>query len=1007
MNGLLAPEDLEAIAQESRNCFLYEEAPDYLVILEQGIAQLSHPREIANLDEHYQKLVRTAHSVKGGAGLAEMPALSRLAHKLEDLLIAIQEKQVYLHDRVSIQGSSITSDRSDNLDDATSAYQLLLQSLDRVSALLLDALNNPESIADNPTDITDPVCDAIDRFLQSQGCTNSEIPVDPAKLFSNKTNPQISAFVKTALEVDLEDCLQRLETILETDPENIDGQREAIATFGEESTLIGETLQVTWLAEIGSKFEQWGEESEIPLDRVKEAIGKIRSSRTQTLKGDRPENLENENLDNQDLDNQHLKNQRVEHDSQSNSDNQPDWETEESIPDLDLPEPPKLSSDVPQRFLRYLIGQPKDGRSPDNINLRVSLSRIDRMTKTVGNLLMDYQRLEECQQLLEGAILNQYSSPNNLNNTLNNTGSLNLQSSILLKAFSQVSQRIDENRIDTVLGARNLRLTLGTMRENLEKLYTDLRAARMVPFREMTERFFVLIDNLKQQYKKYVNLVVSGQDVLIDRWILEQLQTPLTHLLRNAFDHGIELPVERQAEGKSPQATIRLSASSHGSHVVIEIADDGRGIDPEKVYQKALSKGLIAENERSDLTPQTTKNYSSGRPRTTKNLCLWLPPFKGGREGDKEGDKGGTGSLSADEIMQFLFTPGFSTAAQVTDISGRGVGLDIVKEQVTNLCGSLEVNTAVGQGTKFTITIPLTLSLLSLNIFQCQQNTLAIPADTVLEVIRLSESENQGSSVQWQNQFCPVFDLGKLLPYSQPGVPETNSSEPSQFGLVVKVKENPVVLAVDTLLGERRLILKPLDRRVPVPAYVAGCTLLGNHQVVPVLSPYHFGELIGNINDLKPNLNQERSQSNHQSISLQLPQKATEENPAKPSDQPKRILIVDDSRTMRFSLQKLLSQAGFMVIEASDGEEALTAIERSHGEFDLVISDLEMPKLDGFGFLRKLRQSQWKDMPVAMLTSRSYEDYMKKAQELGAKAYFTKPFQASELLDSIVQLVAA
>jgi len=987
MNGLLAPLDLEAIAQESRNCFLYEEAPDYLVILEQGIAQLGNPKGTINLDEQYQKLIRVAHSLKGGASLAEMPALSQLSHKLEDLLIAIQEKRVSLHEQVSSNRTSVKSEvTSGGADRTTSAYQLLLMSLDRVSALLFEALNQPELPNETAPQMADLLCDAIDQFLASQGCAKSEELADLENVTPLDRHPQVSSFIKTSLEVDLEDCLQRIESSLRENQASDsisteatkEATREAIATFAEECTLLGDALGVNWLSEIGSQLEQSSQNTDISLQQVTEAIAQIRQQRNQTLYGSETESLNSDEEEN------------------SAVSAETEWQSPEEFSDLDsdldsdLPEPPPLSSPVPQRFLKYLIRQPEKARSPENINLRVSLSRIDRMTNTVGELLINYEQLEQCEQQLKDAILGQKLLPKSANGTAAHNLKSSPEATDLLKTVFQINQRFDQNRIDMVLGARNLRNTLANMRSSLEQLYRDLTAARMVPFREMTERFFVLIEDLKKQYQKSVNLVVSGQDVLIDRWIVEQLQTPLTHLLRNAFDHGIELPGERSNHGKSNQATIHLSAVSNGTYVVISIADDGRGINPEKIYQKALEKGLISPDQKT-----------------------W----------------------SADEILKFLFTPGFSTAERLTDISGRGVGLDIVVQEVAKLGGSLAVKTTLGIGTQFTITIPLTLSILPMHIFRCQGQTFAIPAANVLETIRLADSlaevtgnrvnnaaENQ-SNIQWQNQFIPVFHLNELLPVRSccPSERSANSSEASNLGslgnlgLVVKVKENPIILVVDALLGERRLVLKPLDYRVPVPPYVAGCTVLGNRQIVPVLSPDHFVSLIKNLS------HNNSSKITPENIS---PENISPENISPENISPKnldqiepkngaiahhpsgRILIVDDSRTVRCLLQQTLSQAGFLVEEASDGAAGFAKVAEAQGEFDLVISDLEMPHLDGLGFLQKIRASQWSDLPVGMLTSQAKEIYVKTAKKLGVKFYLTKPFKPAEIIKLIEKNVS-
>lgn len=927
MSDLLAPLDLEAIASASRHCFLHEEAPDYLVILEQGISQLGNPQAVVNLDEEYQKLIRAAHSLKGGAGLAAMPVLSQLSHKVEDLLIAIQEKRVSLHEKVS--SDRILHQAGKSLAQPTSAYQLLLMSLDRISALLFAALNQPELAAETIPEMTDPVCEEIDQFLAGQGGADSkklaDLPV---------TDQSINNFIRTSLEVDLEECLQRIESSLRensangsiskvTARENI---QEAIGTFAAECTLLGDALGVTWLSQIGSQLEQWSQEKDISLQKVTEAIGQIRQQRNQTLNA----------------------NYATETASLPSKNESP---PPEEFADLDLPELPPLSSPVPQRFLKYLIRQPETARSPENISLRISLSRIDRMTDTVGKLLINYEQLEQCEQQLKDAILGQKLLPNSAPKSLNGTAANNLQ---LAQSIPEAptNQQLDQNRIDIILGTRNLRLTLADMRASLERLYQDLTAARMVPFRDMTERFFVLIDNLNHQYKKAVKLVVSGQDVLLDRWIVEQLQTPLTHLVRNAFDHGIELPKERILQGKHNQATIHLSAVAHGTYIVISIADDGRGINPEKIYQKALEKGLISAQEKT-----------------------W----------------------SENELLQFLFIPGFSTAERVTDISGRGVGLDIVVQEVGKLGGSVAVKSRLGMGTQFTVTIPLTLNILPLHIFRCQEQILAIPTANVLETIRLSDfPENQGM-FQWQNQLIPKFYLNQLLPLRSIGGTnsQTNSLAASNFALVVKVKENPIILVVDALLGERRLVLKPLDYRVPIPPYIAGCTVLGNRQIVPVLSPDHLASLIKKATaNQSPKVNSE-----------QLNQEQLKNGGIKPSKLG-RILIIDDSRTVRRSLQQLLSQAGFLVVEASDGAVGLATVEQAQGQFDLVISDVEMPHLDGFGFLQKLRASQWSALPVGMLTSQANETYVKKAKELGAKFYLLKPFKPVELLNLIGKTIA-
>jgi type IV pili sensor histidine kinase/response regulator len=507
-----------------------------------------------------------------------------------------------------------------------------------------------------------------------------------------------------------------------------------------------------------------------------------------------------------------------------------------------------------------------------------------------------------------------------------------------LQSFQELMVRVQEIRADIDLIGKDFQEGLEQLRQQLDGLREDITQSRLVPFRFLAERFVAPLQTLTQRYGKAVELVIVGKENPIDQVILEQLQTPLTHLIRNAFDHGIEPTRERLALGKPQTAQITLSAEVKGDRVTIAIADDGRGIDLAKVYQRGVQLGLCS--------PET--------------------------------------NLSPEQIQAFLFAPGFSTAGEVTDLSGRGVGLDAVKQQVERLRGTIQLKSSWQQGTTFAITIPLTLSILPLLLCRCQQRTLAIPSNDIREIIALAEfcgSASAGDSIVWQERLVRLFSLTQLLPYPQP---DFATQLHQKLGIVLQVQDELIVVAVDSLLGEKELVLKPFDPTVKVPAYVAGCTVLGTGEVVAVLSPSHFGELI---------------EPKQQPATLPPP-------PDSSAQRVPTILVVDDSVGVRRMLDRLLTQSGYQVVQCRDGKEALEALNRRGDRYDLAISDLEMPRLDGFALLREIRaHSHWHSLPFAMLTSRENDQHRQRARQLGATAYFTKPFQPHELLNAIAALL--
>lgn len=914
---------LQAITQEARNCFLYEDAPDYLALLEEGFRRLNSDRAATNVQNEYTALMRATHSLKGGAGIAQLPTLSELAHKLEDLVQALHEERV---------------------PELGFAYELLSVGIEQVGNLIAQAING-DDIAE-PL----PIFTALDSFLASlpnQKHPSASTPNLDLPKVDFPVTATASYILKTALTVDLEDCLQRVEQLLQTSASR-DAIEQTLMTLQEECTLLGQTLNQMWLADIAAELQQGLNQTSLPIEQIATtAIVEIRLKRSQVL-----------NSYSQEL---------------------------PPSPQLALPEPNEVSGVAAETKGRQEVV------SPQALNLRIPVERLDRMNNTVGEILISYERLSlSCQQLLQAslAMKNRTQQSGNITEkvrtlydqlafqlTLPMSGyardwlsfsptdkeleprHLNQYTAIdsPLQELEELMAQVQENRADFELIGSELQETLDHLRQQLDSLRGDLTQSRLVPFFLLTDRFVAPIQTLNQQYHKSVELFVEGKETLIDQVIIEQLQTPLTHLLRNAFDHGIETTEERQALGKPSNAKIKLAAVVQGNQVVISVADDGRGIDTQRVYQRAVQMGLCPAGTQTKLTRE--------------------------------------------QILEFLFAPGFSTAQMVTALSGRGVGLDAVKLHVARLRGGVRVETALGQGTKFTITIPLTLSILPLLLCRCQKRTLAIPSVNILEITDLSEFSIQTGSIVWHNSTVPLFPLIQLLPYYQPGaiarrIPGSlvtpSPKFDSQLGIVLDVNGKPVVVAVDSLLGERELVLKPFDSTVQVPSYIAGCTVLGTGEVVPVLYPNHFGELIAQANS---------AAADAESVSV-----ITQDQPEVELEP--TILVVDDSIAVRRMLDRVLSQSGYQVVQCRDGIEALEMLNKTVKHASLIICDIDMPRLDGLGLLKEIRSHpRWHSLPVVMLTSRENDLHRQKAMSLGATTYFTKPFRPAELLNYLSELL--
>lgn len=549
--------------------------------------------------------------------------------------------------------------------------------------------------------------------------------------------------------------------------------------------------------------------------------------------------------------------------------------------------------------------------------------------------------------------------------------------------------------------------TLEKQRRLLSGTRDALMEARMLPLAEIFGRFPRVLRQLEVSHNKRVELELLGTEVLVDKLVAQKLYDPLLHLVRNAFDHGIESSNLRQKRGKPQKGQISLSASHRGRHLVIEVRDDGQGLDFDKIRQRAVE--LLFSPER-------------------------------------------VSALNEAQLTDLLFEPGFSTASVVNDLSGRGVGLDVVRAQLDSLQGSVGVESEVGKGTTFTLQIPLNLTIAKLLICQSGDHIYALFTDAIVSILIPQANQiraweggkvlrwNQGadgfsqaavleldrtsSNPSASERLIPIHSLTEVLDYFSSPSPLTFQPKPS---FLHQEQARPVILLrcvkqgypvgedtlmgleVDQLLGEQELVIRPLGGMMVPPSYVYGGSVLADGRLTLVLDAAALSQYV---------LDQQTGSSTEEHFATStahllsgspqqrlLPPQNRAALPAPPTEirtrQNRMVLLVDDSITLRQTLTLTLQKAGYQVLQAKDGYEAIEQL-RVHTGVELVICDIEMPRMNGFEFLKHRQQdSALGTIPVVILTSRSGEKHRLIATELGATGYITKPFLEHQLLETV------
>ncbi|WP_036481856.1 hybrid sensor histidine kinase/response regulator [Myxosarcina sp. GI1] len=471
-----------------------------------------------------------------------------------------------------------------------------------------------------------------------------------------------------------------------------------------------------------------------------------------------------------------------------------------------------------------------------------------------------------------------------------------------------------------------------------EQLEAGIQNLRLLPLSTVFNIFNRMVRDLAKQQQKQIDFIVEGADTKADKQILEAIKDPLLHLIRNAIDHGIETPQERERKGKAPTATLRLQGKRTGNSIVIEVSDDGRGLDLDSIKKTALRKGIHTEAELA--------------------------------------------AMSEERVRSLIFASGFSTRTKVSELSGRGVGLDVVRANIEKLKGAIEVNSTRDRGCQFRISLNNSLATTSVIIVEVAQTAYAIPIEYVRTMRMVSRQDIftiEGSqAVSFEGQPISIFWLADILQLSTvEEIPTTGISSDDFACVIVQVGSNYLALVVDLVVERLDIVLKPQSKLVRNIRGILGATILDNGNVCMVLSPPGLIEGLKNTS-VAPKRIEQKSK--------------------------KQLLLVEDSIIIRTQMKRLLQGANYEVAIAVDGAEGFQKLQQ--GNFDAVVSDVEMPNMNGFELTTRIRQLEaYNELPIILVTTLASAEDKRRGAEAGANAYLTKgDFDQKLLLETLQRL---
>jgi two-component system, chemotaxis family, sensor histidine kinase and response regulator PixL len=701
------------------------------------------------------------------------------------------------------------------------------------------------------------------------------------------------------------------------------------------------------------------------------------------------------------------------------------------------------------------IGQPESGTAdlqepaaatppereaqPDNlVSVRVATIQLERLSHTIGELLIDdnqqslraeqlrrsaqstVEQYRRCEQKLR--LVSDWADKNTLLNESPNAGSRRSKSkrkgknrkqatneiqsqfdSLELDVYSDLSILI-QNLTDEIA---ELGIQVGNLAEMTQKArmtnkrqqllaeaQSELFEARMVEIAGVLNRFPRLLQQMIASHRKPAQLQLIGSEVSIDKIIAEKLYDPLLHLVRNAYDHGIESSEQRAAQGKSPTGTLTIKVYHQGNRTRIEVSDDGQGLNWTKIRQRAIDMHL-------------------------------LDPSQAATEA---------------ELAEIMFAPGFSTAEKVNDLSGRGIGLDVVRDRIGALQGTIDVRSVAGKGTTFIMQFPLNLTTTRLMICESHGGIHALRSEAISQVLlptpdrivsqSLESSQGKANFLRWgddaEQKLIPIYPLHSLLDYrceivagdcAAASLFPAKSKHSTTAMLLLEIDDRQICLEVDRILVEQELVVKSLGQTFGLTNYIQGYSVLGDGSLTLALDPVELIARVHNhavtsqsISTKSPTRPQITQPALAPASDTSLPDEvastlnALNNRATVPPGRQLQVLVVDDSLVQRQSLVRSLTKAGCQVIQASHGREGILRLQE-HPRIRLVVCDIEMPQMNGFEFLSYCRKDpKFSQIPIVMLTTRGGQKHRDLAMTLGAKDYLTKPQSDRDLLDIIATL---
>ena len=921
--------EVDEISAELMEVFLLE-AEEHLLSMHSSLRQLEanpvHPEMIQNVR-------RSAHSLKGTAAMIGFEQITHLAHRMEDLLDLVYDGELTLTPEM---------------------IRLLTVSTD----LLEDMSNHQESAASLAQIYQD-----FEKILSATSSSQvAQVRQEAGDQYDTSNVPMVSPYFEETELPEMPTFEHEAETLSFPEPEF---EANEIAT-DEQANVVG-------LPEMGLP------EMELPKVELPEVILPEVQSEPETSFQPESETLREANIKPEETPVITAVSARTETMTQTSS-------QFVRVPIEKLDEVVKLISEM--IIARTTFEQRLGDFAHQVEEMQLSGTRLRRVASNLetkyeastlgGNKLVTANKLpgQEMKALRHNALLNAVT---------HGFDDLELDR---YTEFHLLSRELSEasNDIQT-LGRELSHLNsdfLGYLNRQ-GRIYSELQhklmRLRMIPLASVAPRLHRTVRTVSTQREKDVRLVIDGENTAIDTTALQDMIDPLLHLLRNAVDHGIETPEERQAAGKAERGTIHLRAFYEGSQVIMQLSDDGKGLDIEKIRATAIKHGYINASEAASMTN--------------------------------------------DELWAYIFVPGFSTAGQVSEISGRGVGMDIVQNAVKRLKGTITIDSQVGRGTTFTVRLPLTLAVTRTLMVKANDQTFAIPLDIVTQIMRLDKTKmdrvGQEPVLRHGGKVYPLLLLSRLLNLKNT-VEEVDDRLPVIF---LNIEGKKVAVIVNQLIGGREIVIKTLGNHLRKVHGVMGATLMGDGEVVLILNPGELlrGTLRKTSKRIAPALTVAVAQTSPVPVvSEEVPSPIIEietqqakietvvKAPETPAVRPPRnarttIMVVDDSPSVRRVNSNLVKSMGWEPVQAKDGLDALEKLQAGENP-DLIMLDIEMPRMDGYQLLSSLRAlPAYRHLPVVMISSRSSEKHRQKAFDLGATEYLVKPYQEDQVINLINHLL--